>query len=431
MPEVIQVAEWGRVELPPRFDNPSTKTRLQRRATTSFGDALVYRGRHLYAQGLVGVIDAGPLQLQIVPKVYADSTAGQDASLLLELFLLNAPPSSVAVVHATTETHRATVLEPLIRYFATALERQLRTEGVPRRYEAKAEESSTLRGRVDLPKLARKGPAYSYRLPIVHYPLQGDNALTRLLRGLAVYLAHRSYVAHTKATLYRCVDLLEQAKTEALSPALIDAVHLTRYEAPWKAFLELAALLSVGMSPNPVRPGEDTTIGVLLPLERLFENALREALRNAEQATPLRVSQKPGSLRLVKALGDSREMLTLKPDLIFRDEVGESKAIGDAKWKRLRPDKRGLGLSPADAYQIVAYVHRYSVSRGALFYPAIEPITGTWRSSTWTVLGEHDSTIDIVEVDVAKLLTAARARANQGVIADLARLLVFLAADAR
>src|SRR5882724_3296171 len=75
MREVIQIAEWGKVELPPRFDNPKTKARLLRQAASPFGNALVLRGQNLYAQGLVGVIDAGPLQLQIVPKVYTGSTA--------------------------------------------------------------------------------------------------------------------------------------------------------------------------------------------------------------------------------------------------------------------------------------------------------------------------------------------------------------------
>ena len=430
MREVIQIAEWGKVELPPRFDNPKTKARLLRQAASPFGNALVLRGQNLYAQGLVGVIDAGPLQLQIVPKVYTGSTAGQDASLLLELFLLNAPPSGVAVVQATTETHHATILEPLIRHFANALERLLRTEGIPRRYEERAEESSTLRGRVDLPKLARRGPAYSHRLPIVHYPLQGDNALSRVLRALAVNLAQRSSVAHTKATLYRCVNLLDQAGIETLRPALIGAVKLTRYESPWIEFLGLAALLAAGISPDPVRPGEGSTTGILLPLERLFENALREALRKVKHKAPLRVSHEPGSLRLFKGLDGSREMLTLKPDLVLRDQSGEPRVIADAKWKRLKPDRPSLGLEPADAYQIVVYVHRYSVSRGALFYPASEPIAGTWQSTTLAVLGEHDWKIDVVEVDVVRLLAAVRARADQDVLADLSNLMAFLGAGA-
>jgi 5-methylcytosine-specific restriction enzyme subunit McrC len=430
MQQVIQVAEWGKVELPPHFDNQRTKARLQRGGTTSFGNALILRGRHLYAQRLVGVIDAGPLQLQIVPKVYANSTAEQDAGLLLELFVMNAP-SRVAVVQAETMAHRASVLEPLIRYFATILERHLRTEGIPRRYEERSEQSSTLRGRVDLSKLAKTGPVYSYRLPIVHYPLQVDNPLSRVLRALALELARRSGVAHTKATLYRCAALLGQAKRETLRPALIKAVHLTRYEKPWKAFLELAALLAAGTAPNPVRPGEGSTTGILLPLELLFENALREALRKAAQTTPLHVSQGPGSLRLIRALNGSQEMLTLKPDLIFRDEIGTPKVLGDVKWKRIQFNRRSFGLTPGDAYQILAYIHRFSAKRGVLFYPASEPIAGTWRGSTWTVLGQHDRTVDIVEVDVARLLAAARVRADQDVLVDLSRLVVHLAEDAK
>jgi len=224
--------------------------------------------------------------------------------------------------------------------------------------------------------------------------------------------------------------LLDQAGIETLRPALIGAVKLTRYESPWIEFLGLAALLAAGISPDPVRPGEGSTTGILLPLERLFENALREALRKVKHKAPLRVSHEPGSLRLFKGLDGSREMLTLKPDLVLRDQSGEPRVIADAKWKRLKPDRPSLGLEPADAYQIVVYVHRYSVSRGALFYPASEPIAGTWQSTTLAVLGEHDWKIDVVEVDVVRLLAAVRARADQDVLADLSNLMAFLGAGA-
>lgn len=65
MQEVIQVAEWGKVELPIVLT-----TRRQRRVYNGkllprSENALVLRGQDLYAQDLAGVIDAGPLQLQI------------------------------------------------------------------------------------------------------------------------------------------------------------------------------------------------------------------------------------------------------------------------------------------------------------------------------------------------------------------------------
>jgi hypothetical protein len=47
------------------IDSLLGKARLQRQAASPFGNALVLRGQNLYAQGLAGVIDAGPLQLQI------------------------------------------------------------------------------------------------------------------------------------------------------------------------------------------------------------------------------------------------------------------------------------------------------------------------------------------------------------------------------
>lgn len=426
MPEIIQVPEWGKVELPTALDNSRSKALLLRRSASSYGPALVTRGRHMYAQGLVGVVDAGAVQIQIVPKVYVSSSDEEDASLLLELFMLSAPSKGVEIVRAATRVHEATVLEPLIRHFAATLERQLRLEGVPRRYEAQAEESPTLRGRVDLPKLVRRGPAYSHKLPIVHYPLQSDNSLSRVLLALALNLTRRSRVAHTKATLYRCAALLDQARAETLQPALVNAVNLNRYESAWKELLDFAALLASGTSPNPVLPGEGSSTGVLLPLERLFENARRSALLKVPPTCSLRLSPDPASARLMNDLNKSRTIMTIRPDLVFRDVEGNAPVVCDAKWKRLQLSRPSLGLSPGDIYQMVTYVHRYSARHGALAYPAADPIPTTWRSSTWSVPGRYSQTLTIVEIDVARLLAAARARPDSAVIEDLARLVAFL-----
>lgn len=430
MRQLVQVTEWDRVRLPAEVDNPRMRRLIQTRAVTPFGDALVNRGRHLYAQGLAGMIDAGPVQIQIVPKIYWDSTTSEDAAVLLELFLLTARMRGVTIVPAATEAYRAPILEAVIQHVAATLERQLRAEGVPRRYAVQSEVGSTLRGRIDLAKVARRGPAQAHRLPITHHPLQGDNDLTRLLRSLALALAARSTIARSKAALYRCAGMLDEARTEPLTPALVSRVRPSRLEAHWSPFVELAELLTLGMAPNPIRPGDEGSVGLLFPLERLFENALREAMRMAVRGGAMRLSEQGRRLRLFAAPND-REIFPLKPDLVLNEAVtGRAGVVGDAKWKRLLSTRSNLGVTVADAYQILAYMRRYSVRRGALFFPSAVPLADTWRRTTWSELGDDDHIVEIVEVDVVRVLGATKRHGTEA-LADVSRLIAELSATER
>ena len=431
MHSLIEVAEWRQVRLPPHLDTVRVKHRLLRRGATPAGDALVMRGRNIYAQGLAGIVDIGPLQVQIVPKVYADSPASEDAKLLLDLFVAHALPSGVTIVPAATKADHASVLEPLIRHSALQLERELRTEGVPRRYEVRDEESVTLRGRIDFARLASRGPGRELRLPISHYPLQGDNRLTRVLRALAVTLARLSAVARTKASLFRSMDILSEARPEELRPELFFGLELNRLEARWSPFFELAALLASDLSPNPVSPGRAGNAGILLPLDRLFESALREAFRRASRSTPWRVRPSPGNVHLMGVPGESTEILKLRPDLIFEDDANSVTLVADAKWKRIGREKKNLGIKAADAYQIAAYVQRYGVMKGALFYPSEAPIDGTFRRTTWNLLGMAGRTVDIVEVDVAKIIRATKPHGDDQAVLDLSGLLEIMTLEAR
>ena len=129
--------------------------------------------------------------------------------------------------------------------------------------------------------------------------------------------------------------------------------------------------------------------------------------------------------------GESTEILKLRPDLIFEDDANSVTLVADAKWKRIGREKKNLGIKAADAYQIAAYVQRYGVMKGALFYPSEAPIDGTFRRTTWNLLGMAGRTVDIVEVDVAKIIRATKPHGDDQAVLDLSGLLEIMTLEAR
>lgn len=402
--ELIQVPEWGRVDLPPERDTPRWRERLLLAGRSRRGDAFRLSGRAVHARDLVGVVDAGPIQVQIVPKVHEDSTPDADTSHLLRMLVLAGLPVRTDVQPGRTPSGRLPLVEPILRHVSEELNR-LVLSGIPRRYNERQEWADTVRGRIEMGRLARRRPGMEHRVPIRHAPLQRDNALTRLVKALASRLADATSSARTALLLRRTESVLDQVQDVPLTAGLASEVQLSRFESEWQWVVDFARQLAAGRAPDPVSAGEIAGFNLLFRLDDLFERVVRRALSNGLRGSDVVLEGRP-KRHLLRA-PDGQESMELEPDFLFFASGDPNRVlhVADAKWKRLRPARRNLGLSAPDVYQLSTYIRRFGVDDGWLVFPSGESMTEAdpFNATALDLLPDLGS-LEVVEVDVSRLL---------------------------
>lgn len=402
--ELIQVPEWGRVELPPDRDTPRWRERLLLAGRSDRGEAFRLSGKDLHARDLVGVVDAGPVQVQIVPKLYDESGPEDDASNLLRMLVIAGLPVRTDVQPGRTVSGRLPIVEPILRHVSEELHRLI-LSGIPRRYNETEEWSNTVRGRIDMGRLARRRPGMEHRVPIRHAPLQPDNPLTRLVRALVGRLAQATRSAKTAKLLRRSESLLAQVREVPLTAGLASEVRLTRFESEWQWVVDFACLLAGERSPDPVTAGTVGGFTLLFRLDDLFEQVVRRALSNGLAGSDVVLEGRPE--RNLLRTRDGQTAMELDPDLMFfaTDDPDRVRHVADAKWKHLRPERPNLGLSSSDVYQISTYMRRFEVDEGWLVFPSVEPIPegDPFDTHVLDLLPDLGS-LEVVGVDVGRLL---------------------------
>lgn len=402
---LIQVSEWQPLVLPFHLDNPKIRQRILRAGETKVGDVFRMRRNQLFARDLVGLLDAGPLQVQIVPKLYDDSSFEDDAAVLFHLLARLIAPEKVAVLPSSAKISNVSVMEPIYRQVANDLYRML-LDGVPRRYYAIDAVASTIRGRIDLTKVIRQHPGTHHLIPIRFSPLFQDNPLSRVLRAIAERLSNLTRIAKTRETLLQCSDILREAARVPFTPELVNNVNLTRLEFDSLSLIRFAQLLVAGMTHDIARTGDHQGYGLVFPLDGLFEGLVKATIKRAlGRSEELRLRGSKGIGRLLRRNVNGIEVFRLKPDLVIEYRAsGKIALIGDAKWKRLDHKKSTLGIDATDVYQLMAYMSRTEIASGVFFFPKAERDGPVLRQHFFESLVDRKDII-VVEVDVEALTT--------------------------
>jgi 5-methylcytosine-specific restriction enzyme subunit McrC len=376
----------------------------------------------LHAAEVVGCIQVGHTRINILPKTDAlDIERDKD-------FLLNLLRAAGFLSQSYTRPGmtRASVYDPIeaiLSEMASNMSAAMR-EGIPRRYEERREDSSTVRGRIDFSKLAVRLPGGTGGLPVRHSPLSIENGLASGIKWIAKELFRLTSSSANRAAFGTILSQLSSVKSQRLSIAKLDTLTLSPNESHWAKSIALARLLLRGYVPDPTSAGKNDGFSLLFPMQYLFERALRSILNNALAADDVRVSHRAEALFLLQA-GDANEgVVRLKPDYVFRRN-SELIAIADAKWKRVSELGRAHGIKREDLYQINAYLTRYKTSTSIVFVPWAK-----WMADGWTasfLISETERRIHLVGVDIEKLVSresAIRDRAYIALSTALDRILI-------
>ncbi|MGX5723423.1 McrC family protein [Metapseudomonas otitidis] len=395
----ITTQEGAPIEVPDGYDRRAIYESLQQAAESLKINAFRWKQKKLYVAEVVGCIQAHEVQLNILPKL--DTPEGSRD----ENFLFNLLASSGYIKNPrfAAAQIRKTIFDPLeiiISELANEIERAL-FEGVPRRYEECSEDSQSIRGKIDFPRLSTRPPG-STLIPILHSPLSTGNQLAQAVKYICSVLHHRTTSSVNRQRFGAILELLLNIKSRNFSTRELGLIKLSRHEAQWERTISIGRMLSTGHSPDPTFSGDSSAFSLLFKLEHLFERSMRKIITEAVKSADLKVSHNNSSLFLLRDPQSQKGIIQLRPDYTLHKE-GEIFAIADAKWKRLDEHKRAYGIDRDDLYQVNAYLGRFKVDKGIIFVPKLP-----WMQDQWTAMYEvPDSTasIHLLGVDLESLLS--------------------------
>lgn len=406
---IITLREYGRLhvgELDPERPSvrPGQANQLQGLRRRHGFDVFERAGEAvLSASQYVGAVQLGSLTIEVLPKV--EGIDGTTMRRNLVAMLSTAYGLEVSVGEAASvATQRFGLLEFLVRLFVNRLFAELH-RGFVRRYEAREDNLTVLRGRILVAQQVRRNQTAVERFYCDFEEFTEDNPLNRVLKAaLRLLLA------------FSC-DLDNQRSLAELLLAFDSVADVDRRDLPWKDVrvdrlsaryvpsLNLASLF-LRQTPPDVTAGSAGGLSVFFDMNVLFEEYVGRVAAKALRPLGYDVRLQDGRRYLAYDEIAERDAFLLKPDIVGR--VDEKPVwIIDTKWKELSQHEAREGVAQGDMYQMYAYAQRYECADVVLMYPhhAGLGLTGGVRR-TYSVRREDDGRsgrVRIATIDLTDL----------------------------
>lgn len=314
----------------------------------------------LRAKEIVGVIVAGDVQVEILPKIDGLDEGGTRLNLVRILHEAGWLPFDAQDVSAI-DWQRTDLLDAFMRMFLLRLEREAR-HGLSHRYLGLEEDISRLRGRLDVRGQYTRNLMRPQLLACRYDEFSPDHWLNRALKcALALVASHARY-SETKRRALSSLILFDGVSDVRAEQLQWSNITIDRTNARFRPLIELAKLLLGGLR-QTTSSGERTGFALLFDMNILFERYVGSHMRRLF-GRDVRL-QGPLNYAL-QEIETERNAFQTKPDVFVQHEV---LTIVDTKWKRLDAADANLGVRQSDVYQMIAYAQVYGATRLILLYP--------------------------------------------------------------
>lgn len=363
-----------------------------------------WEGReNLRIQQFVGVVRAGDLQLEILPKIESLPEPARVRQSLLAMLAstqdLKIRPSELAGFLESSEPFFRALARLYVDRLLEAVRRGLREDYFPQE-----DLLLCLRGKVHWPAQARLHAAGRLELPCTFDERSEDTPLNRTLKAgfrVAERMLEETGAAHL-LELRHAMDGISDICPSANQRAHLQTDRRNRHLQP---LLTLAKLLLKNHSPDFGHSveGRPETYALVWDMNLLFEEYVGQIAKNVLQSQGFRVILQDETSYLAQETGTKKEVFGLRPDLLARRNQ-EPWIVADTKWKVLVPHSPHLGISGADVYQMIAYAYHHHTGQAVLIYPhhpALPKPPGLQRE--FLTKGPQPVRIRVVTLDLAQL----------------------------
>lgn len=361
----IQIFEHQYLRLGPDGLSESELLALQRFA----GGAKYYRLIHRGVQftQFVGVLQVGPLTIEILPKAGNESNKEIWQGVLLDMLRESRLLKIQIEADAGQNLHRRSLLDVFLVAFLGEVETLLR-EGLTKKYRTVEANQPALRGHLLFARHLRHNTLHPERF-FVRYPhYDTRHRLHQLLHQALGCVLLLSHSAELQMLTRRLLAHFPEQIPTAVSEETFRRVQFDRKTERYRRAISLARLLLLNYRPD-LRAGAHPVLALLFDMNRVWEQFLYQRLRKSVLASTYEIrSQASTEFWLNRHL---------RPDLFLKRRDTEihplPNLILDAKWKRLPSPQP----SEADLRQMFAYQHHFEAARSVLIFPQSDaPMVG-------------------------------------------------------
>lgn len=232
-------------------------------------------------------------------------------------------------------------------------------QGLHRDYVQTQATEEYVRGRIDVQRqLQRPGPQPT------DFAVQYDEFTTDTVLNRAVLTAARVLIrlvrdAELAGRLRHEEQRLRQFTTVApVSIEAVERIELTRLNEHYEMLLDLTKTVLSKEFFEDITAGENRALALFVNMNDVFERIVERAFRAAAAEIGNLTVEDQAS---IKNIVEGPHAVSMRPDIVVRQDDGTPVAVLDAKWK-------GGSVSSGDVYQLTSYILALETT-GALVYP--------------------------------------------------------------
>ncbi|QIZ08499.1 McrC family protein [Priestia megaterium] len=330
-------------------------------------------------QQWVGVFGTSDFQIEVLPKLSLDNIENIRRNLIYMLTVAKEVPLRVQDI-GRMDTTKAPILECFIRIFIDKLSNAIKT-GILHEYRVIEENAFFLKGKLIVPHQIRKNLLNRNRFYVSYDEFTSNNILNRILKATIVKLIKYSSSSQNIKILNSLSTYFENINELEFSVTDLNKTQLPRTASKcYKEIFEMCKVFWKDEIPN-LQGGSSQLFGILFDMNVLYEKFVQNLLIGNRELLFEGREFKTNQLQNYRyLLRDQNEhgAFKLKPDIcIMNKGSGEVDSIIDTKWKILNSNKKNLGISQNDVYQMYAYAREYKCGKVTLLYPQNEEIPFT------------------------------------------------------
>lgn len=334
----------------------------------------------------VGVVSlANGEAVEILPKLYGNGISDDKLRSLVREMLKTIYDLPFKYFRAGgTASDEMNIFEDFIRMYADEVI-SIAKYGLRGSYETIRSNERFFKGKMIFSEQLRYNFTLKDRCFIEFDEFNVNRPENRIIKSTLGVLLRKSSDPNNKSDLRHLLDLfsdVEFSKNYADDLAKIVPDRNTR---DYKTALSMSRLFLNGSSATAYM-GSDVTVSLLYPMEMLYERYIAELVKSSPKIGGFAFSAQVDDKYLFDKIDekyvtkDRESNLTLtkfklRPDIVL--EKDGRTVIIDTKWKLLNSNKKNLGISEDDMYQMYAYGRRFSAESVTLLYPKTRNVNET------------------------------------------------------
>ena len=317
------------------------------------------------------VIEILPKHIDISKDTDQNDILNKERNLLKKMMLaLWDLPKPREVGQASLQNFPMPLNEWLMQYFLEHCE-QLIQRGLRSEYSTIEEQSSFLKGKLDVTKMMRQPVTKQHLLPIQYDEFLPNTAPNRLLRSALEKICK---LTHHNDNWRLAIELRDRMSSIPLSTVYrldFQQWHTGRLLAHYDAIKPWCQIILGDEIPFALS-GDTDGLSFLFPMEELFEAFVAQVLTQ-RLGDQFNIKTQANDKYIAKQ-GDSN-IFRIKPDILFKCKTtSENEFVLDTKWKLLQTESgqaKRYNISDGDIQQMFAYSYHYLQQKGdvILIYP--------------------------------------------------------------